>query len=278
MVSRDALEAVARLAEIAFVGRVILSLCPPGLPGRHGPRDLFATWGASHLLGGIALAAEAAAADLLGLELSPLALVAPWLLPAFLRWITLPGAMVPRHEPVAEDSGALARVLAVAAPLAVALAAGRWRHRRARPGGRRDRAPRVRVVRSRGGAPRAGRARALRPRPRARSRPRTRSRGGPLHRARAPHRRRRGVRRRLAAARRPARGPRSPRSRSRAARSSAPARRSSARRGSSRSGCTRPRRRSAASSSSPSSRSLPPRRSAGRATTRSPPSRRSSPV
>lgn len=121
MTSGDALEALARLAEIAFVGRVILSLCPPGMPGRHGPRDLFATWGACHVLGGIALAAEARAAELLGLDLPGTSLAAPWLLAACLRWITLPGAMVPRHEPLAENPGAIARALAAAAPLAVVL-------------------------------------------------------------------------------------------------------------------------------------------------------------
>lgn len=119
----DALEALARLAEIAFVGRVILSLCPPGLPGRHGFRELPATWAACHLLGGIALALESRVADLCALEPPRLALVAPWLLVAFARWITLPGAMVPRHEPLAESPGTLARVLWVAAPLVVILGA-----------------------------------------------------------------------------------------------------------------------------------------------------------
>ena len=119
----DAFEALARLAEIAFVGRVILSLCPPGLPGRHGFRDLPATWAASHLLGGAALALESRLAELGALHPTRLALVAPWLLVAFARWITLPGAMVPRHEPLAEAPGALACILRVAAPLAVLLGA-----------------------------------------------------------------------------------------------------------------------------------------------------------
>ena len=123
MISPDALEALARLAEFAFVGRVILSLCPPGLPGRHGIRELPATWAASHLLGSSALALEASAAELLGLRPPPLALVTPWLLVAFERWITLPGAMVPRHEPLGEKPGTLARVLQVAGPIVVLVAA-----------------------------------------------------------------------------------------------------------------------------------------------------------
>ncbi|MFN0006653.1 MAG: hypothetical protein ACKVXR_02000 [Planctomycetota bacterium] len=124
MISPPAVEALAQLFAIAFVGRVILSLLPPGLPGRHGFRELPATWAASHLLGGTALAFQARLADLAGLEVSRLALVAPWLLAAFARWITLPAAMVPRHEPLAEPPGAMARILWAASAVIVLAAAG----------------------------------------------------------------------------------------------------------------------------------------------------------
>jgi hypothetical protein len=123
----DALAALAPLFEIAFVGRVILALLPPGLPGRHRFGELPATWAASHLLGGIALGLESRLLELLELDPPRLALVAPWLLVALARWITLPGAMVPRHEPLPEGAGALAKILRIAAPLAVALAT--WHHR-----------------------------------------------------------------------------------------------------------------------------------------------------
>jgi hypothetical protein len=124
MISPPAVEAFAQLAAIAFVGRVFLSLLPPGLPGRHGLRELPATWAASHLLGGAVLALETRVAELSGLELPRLALVAPWLLVAFARWITLPAAMVPRHEPIAEAPGLLARSLGIVSPVVVLVASG----------------------------------------------------------------------------------------------------------------------------------------------------------
>ncbi len=123
MIPHDALEALASLAEIAFVGRVLLSLLPPGLPGRHGFRDLPATWAASHLLGTVVQGIESQLGDLSGIHPAHPALLAPWLLLALARWITLPGAMVPRHEPLAESPGPSSRALAVIAPLAVAAAA-----------------------------------------------------------------------------------------------------------------------------------------------------------
>lgn len=124
MISTHAALALAQLLAIAFVGRVILALLPPGLPGRHGLRELPATWAASHVLGGAALALESRLADLVGLELSRLALVAPWLLAAFARWITLPGAMVPRHEPLSEAPGMPARLLWATSGFVVLAAAG----------------------------------------------------------------------------------------------------------------------------------------------------------
>jgi hypothetical protein len=111
MIPSEALGALAVLAERAFAGRVLLAFLPPGLPGRHGPRDLPATWAASHLLGSVALLFEQEL--LLRLDVNPTSalFLAPWLLLALARWITLPGAMVPRHEPLSDRPSPLARVL-----------------------------------------------------------------------------------------------------------------------------------------------------------------------
>lgn len=117
MISPDFLGALALLAERAFSGRVLLSLLPPGLPGRHGPRELPATWAASHVLGSAALLIEARVLESIGILERPGILLAPWLLLALARWITLPGAMVPRHEPFSEPPAPPARILGTAAVL-----------------------------------------------------------------------------------------------------------------------------------------------------------------
>jgi len=66
------------------VGRLCLSLLPPGWPGEHGRRELGATLCASLLLGILARS------------------VAPWLwlwgLVLLVRLALLPGALRPRHE------------------------------------------------------------------------------------------------------------------------------------------------------------------------------------
>src|SRR5262245_56765511 len=113
----DALEALLLLAEIAFVGRVVLAFLPPGLPGRHGLADLPATWAASHMIGRVAFDLQAR------LALPRLALLAFALLLLLVRFLTLPAAMVPRHEPLARPPGSVARLLALAAPAAVVAAA-----------------------------------------------------------------------------------------------------------------------------------------------------------
>jgi hypothetical protein len=119
MIPTTALEALATLVEYAFVGRILLSFLPPGLPGRHSPRDLPATWAASHLLGSVTLAFELRLLERFGIAPHPLVLLAPWALLALARWITLPGAMVPRHEPAHEASGTLETLLLLASALAV---------------------------------------------------------------------------------------------------------------------------------------------------------------
>ena len=45
------LSALPGLLAIALLGRVALSWLPPGLPGRHAPREQPVTWAASHALG-----------------------------------------------------------------------------------------------------------------------------------------------------------------------------------------------------------------------------------
>jgi hypothetical protein len=115
-------EALARglpgLAALAWIGRVALSLFPPGLPGTHKGGGAAATWAASHALGLAAVGAQAALAGLFDLPLSPISLLAPWLAVAVVRWALLPGAMVARREPRREPAG----VWTAAARIALACA------------------------------------------------------------------------------------------------------------------------------------------------------------
>ncbi len=119
MIPTTAFEALATLVEYAFVGRILLSILPPGFPGLHSFRDLPATWAASHLLGSVSLALELRLLETLDLAPHPLVLFAPWAILALGRWITLPGAMVPRREPEHEASGPRATLLLLASVLAV---------------------------------------------------------------------------------------------------------------------------------------------------------------
>lgn len=114
--------AAAGLIAIALVGRVALSLLPPGRPGFHGPTELPITWAASHLLGSLVLVAERDIAGAFGLQAGPALLLAPWALVLVVRWVTLPGAVVPRHAPRAEIPGPLARSIEVAAAALVLVA------------------------------------------------------------------------------------------------------------------------------------------------------------
>jgi len=87
-------------------GRVVLSLLPPGEVGSHAWRDLPVTAATSLALG-----------SLIGFLGSLDSFVHPlWilLLAALLRWLTLPGAMVPRHRPPSEPLGALDDLVALA--------------------------------------------------------------------------------------------------------------------------------------------------------------------
>lgn len=89
------------LAVVPIVGRIFLAWLPPGLPGRHAPRDLPATWAASTLVGltwfgWIASVVPGAAWPYFALGVPVVALVA--------GLTTSPAGLVPRHEPVAESA------------------------------------------------------------------------------------------------------------------------------------------------------------------------------
>ncbi|HVS10910.1 MAG TPA: hypothetical protein VMS76_13665 [Planctomycetota bacterium] len=118
-------EALARglpgLAALALIGRVALSLCPPGLPGTHKGGGAAATWAASHAFGLAAVGAQAALAALFDLPLSPISLLAPWLAVAVVRWALLPGAMVARREPRREPAGAWTAAARIALACALLL-------------------------------------------------------------------------------------------------------------------------------------------------------------
>ncbi len=114
------LEAAAfLLAGVPIVGRIFLAWLPPGLPGRHAPRDLPATWAASILVGLVWFHAlrelvPGAAWPYAAFGIPALALVA--------RLLTAPAGLVPRHEPVPLRSQALERAVVVGA----VIAAGAW--------------------------------------------------------------------------------------------------------------------------------------------------------
>lgn len=111
-------ELLALLA-VALVGRVLLSLLPPGPLGSHRPPDLPTTWAVCHLLGLLALTVQARLFSAAGTGgESPLLWTVPWILLAGARLVTLPGAMVPRHGLRSEAPSRAARLLGLAAALA----------------------------------------------------------------------------------------------------------------------------------------------------------------
>ncbi len=128
MILPHGVDGPALLVACALVGRVLLSVLPPGLPGRHAPAELPATWAASHLLGGFALSLEASIPALVHAQLSLPLFFAPWVLLALARWATLPGAVVPRHALPHETIGPLAfALMALAAGLVLAATIGAGR-------------------------------------------------------------------------------------------------------------------------------------------------------
>ncbi|MBW2416543.1 MAG: hypothetical protein JRG76_18765 [Deltaproteobacteria bacterium] len=92
----------------SVTGRILLSWLPPGPQGSHTPRALPVTWAVSYLLGVAVLHIEGAAMGFLpdfGQVGGLMLFAAPWILLAVLRLMTLPAAMVPRHEPRRERAG-----------------------------------------------------------------------------------------------------------------------------------------------------------------------------
>lgn len=99
----------------SVVGRIVLAWLPPGPLGSHTPRNLPVTWAASFLLGLAAYFVELTLVRSVTAEGDSVAYVlvmaTPWVLLSVLRVMTLPAAMVPRHEPRRERPGAAAFAL-----------------------------------------------------------------------------------------------------------------------------------------------------------------------
>jgi hypothetical protein len=122
--------AVVGLISAILLGRVLLSLLPSGTPGHHSARGLAVTLSTSYLLGSIAIAAEERLLAAMGAPAHLSIIAAPWLAVAIARWITLPGAMVPRLEAGDASSRAPRSVALIASGLAVlAVAMIAWSHR-----------------------------------------------------------------------------------------------------------------------------------------------------
>ena len=102
---------ILRVLAVFAVGRVVLGLLPPGRPGYHTLRGLPLTVATSLLLGGVVLSAQMGVFP----RAAPLLHVAAWIPVALVRWLTLPGALVPRHDLPLQRAGAAARVLHAAA-------------------------------------------------------------------------------------------------------------------------------------------------------------------
>lgn len=109
----DVLRSAPTLAVHALVGRTLLSVLPPGAPGRMGPRALPLTWSVSHLLGWSALTVQGAWLEGAFGPVSDAALLLPWAAVALSRVVTLPGAMVPRYERSTQLSPATVGSIAV---------------------------------------------------------------------------------------------------------------------------------------------------------------------
>ncbi len=117
--------AVLGIAALSVVGRCLLSWFPPGDLGSHRPSEWCATWAASYLLGTIAAAVAVALGSLLGFEFSCGWILAAGASAGIARWLTLPAALVPRHEVAVEAPRAAARLAWVLAALIAILAV--WR-------------------------------------------------------------------------------------------------------------------------------------------------------
>lgn len=107
----------AQLFSATLLGRALLACLPAGAPGGHAPRDLPATWAASHLLGMFATLAvsrlvgehvASSGAFLAGTAVAAVAL-------ASALWFLGPLALVPRHETPRERASSLAWLVRSAA-------------------------------------------------------------------------------------------------------------------------------------------------------------------
>lgn len=115
------------LASTIAVGRVLLSLLPAGIPGRHALGQLPVTLATSYLLGAIAIEAETLCLSAIGVDARIWILALPWILIAFARWATLPAAFLPRGELAAEPARAGTQALRWLSVIAVAILA--WKQR-----------------------------------------------------------------------------------------------------------------------------------------------------
>ncbi|MEO6709199.1 MAG: hypothetical protein ABIP42_06430 [Planctomycetota bacterium] len=109
------------LAVVSCIGRVVLSWLPPGEVGSHRTRDLATTWAASYLLGASFLAVGASVSALARAPVSCAWIAGAALFLGLARWLTLPAALVPRHEVLRELPNGVARAL-----LWIAVAIGIW--------------------------------------------------------------------------------------------------------------------------------------------------------
>lgn len=119
------MESLFSCAGLLLVGRTLLALLPPGSVGEHTPRELVSTLALCTVLG--ALFSEAASANLdtsciphLPREVEVGAFVLLFVA-GFVRWLTLPGAMVPRHRVASETTPLLDGIVLLAASAWIAL-------------------------------------------------------------------------------------------------------------------------------------------------------------
>lgn len=117
------LSGVAGLLLVALTGRLALSWLPAGSPGSHRVARLPETWAASHVLGLIVLHALFVLASACDLRWSFASVGGLLVVVGLARWLSLPGDMVARHEPLPEPPGVLANLtlLAVVAAAVVPL-------------------------------------------------------------------------------------------------------------------------------------------------------------
>ncbi len=125
MVLTELSSAALGIAAISLIGRALLSWLPPGELGSHRTVQLPLTWATSYLLGCVAIAAATAACALARLPFSCAGIAGAGALLALARIVTLPAALVPRHEVLSERPRNLSRALFAIALGIVAWAA--WR-------------------------------------------------------------------------------------------------------------------------------------------------------